>query len=482
MSSSLFDELRYATRRVLARPVYFIIAASVLAVGMAATLFVVSMLNGLAYSPTAFAAAERSEQIGVADPDDPDDVDRIEVRTFRALQPAFAAFDKVGFSIEATVNLAADASVARHSGSYVNADLFRMLAVKPLLGRAIGATDGAVGAPAAVVISHALWRDRFAADPAVLGRAVRVNAGPAHIVGVMPEGFTFPRAEEVWVSLPLLDESDSVQGMEMELFGERKPGVSREQADAPLAAALASHLATRPEVERSQTLRTAPAREAFVSRQTIRILGVMLMTSFGVLLLACANVANLQIARVAQRTRELALRAALGAQRRRILASVLAECAVLVLAAVAIALPLAQWAVARMMRTLIESGDGPPAWMHFGLDANLVLATVALALVTVVGSGLVPAWRATSLGRVESLREGTRGTRGSVNRLGRSLVVVQVALSCVLLVGAGVMVQGLRAMANVDTGIRTAPDELLTARIAVFPEQYATPEQRIAFF
>ena len=109
MSSSLFDELRYATRRVLARPVYFIIAASVLAVGMAATLFVVSMLNGLAYSPTAFAAAERSEQIGVADPDDPDDVDRIEVRTFRALQPAFAAFDKVGFSIEATVNLAADA-------------------------------------------------------------------------------------------------------------------------------------------------------------------------------------------------------------------------------------------------------------------------------------------------------------------------------------------------------------------------------------
>ncbi len=482
MTTSIVDEMRYAMRRVWARPVYFLIATSVLAVGMAATLFVVSMLNGLAYAPSPFVAAERTEQIGVADPDDPDDVNPIELRDYRALLPTMTAFEKIGISSSATINLGSDASVERHAGTYVNADLFAMVGVKPLLGRAINSADGAVGAPASVMISHAIWRDRFAADPGVIGRDVRVNAQPARIVGVMPEGFTFPQQEEVWVSLALLDESEAIQDMDVEVFGQRREGVSREQADAPVAAALARYLATGPEVERDQSLRTVPAREYFVSRQTIRILGVMLATAFGVLLLACANVANLQVARVAQRARELALRAALGARRGRLLISVLAECVVLVVAAVAIALPMAQWAVGKMMRTLIESGDGPPAWMRFGIDANLVFASALIALVAIVVAGLAPAWRATSLGNAETLREGTRGTRGSASRIGRTLVVVQVALSCVLLVGAGVMVQGLRGMANIDTGIHAAPTELLTARIAVFPEQYATPAARIAFF
>lgn len=482
MTVPFASDFRHGLRRLGARPWWFALAAGVLGVGLAATLYVVSMMHGLVFSPTPLLDTERSEQIGLADPANPDEIDAMPLADARALLPAMSGFEQVGLAARGTVNLAADATVARHAGAFVNAELFALLTVRPMLGRAIEPADEAAGAVAAVVIGHGLWRDRFGADPTVIGREVRVNARAARIVGVMPEDFTFPQLEEIWVALPVADTSAAVQSREVEMFALRRVGVSREQAVAPLAAAWSRQIAAKPASERNALLRTLPAREYFVSRQTMNIFGALMVTAFGVLLLACANVANLQIAGVVRRAPELALRAALGAGRARILASVLAECLVLVLVALLLALPLAQWAVGWTVRTLVETGEGPAPWMQFGVSPGLLAACAALALVAVLAAGLAPAWRASALGRADSLREGGRGTRSGGGRIGRVLVVGQVALSCVLLVAAGVMVQGLQAAARVDTGVRVPPAELLTGRIAVFPEQFPTAAERIAFY
>lgn len=477
----LWLELRNGMRQLSRRSAHSALIVAVLATGLGATLFVLVVIDALVLRPMPFPDGDRLVQIGESDHNAPGFLDPMNSQDVLELRAGLTRFDAVETYAGATLNLADGAQVERYDGQYVSGGLFGLIGVGAQLGRTLNADDDRPGAPLRVVISDRVWRQRFGAAPDVLGRPVRVNLQPAEIVGVMPPGFTFPYISDVWTAARYAHGQPIEQQGEPDVIARLRPGASLDEAVLELQTLWQRLQAQSPETRRDVHLGAQPAAHRFVNPHTRTIVSVLLVAALSVLLVACANVANLQLAQLSRRSRELALRAAIGAGRGRLLAALLAETLVLSLVATALALAIAHWAGVQAMRTFVEAGDSPAYWIDFALTPRVAAFGIAIAVLSTVAAGLVPGLRASGFELHRTIVDNGRAGAGA-SRVARGLIVAQVAFSCVLLIGAGMAWRQLDARSRHDLGIDTPATALLTARVGIFPEQYPSGPEQVAFF
>ncbi|MBK8283672.1 MAG: ABC transporter permease [Ahniella sp.] len=483
MFSALRIEFREACQRLLARPGYTALSVAVLAVGLGATLFVLGAINTLVLQPGPFSGDGAVYQLGELDPEDTDELDELAAGDALNLLRDEPAVTTVALYQEATINIADQKTVVRYDGVLVNSGVFKLLGVTALLGRTLQPDDDRPGAPRVATISYRIWQDRFAGAADIIGRRVRINAFDATIVGVMPDGFSYPFGQQVWFAAQFDPNTPRAEQAETVVLVRVAAGTDLLATRERLNVVWAEIQKGVPSDTRvPNPVEFLPVNYLYTSRHTRMILNLMLVTGFGVLLLACANVAGLQAAQVVARARELSVRAAIGASRGRILFGILCESFILASLAAAIGLVIAHFGGKGVESVFAAAGEAQPYWMHFGVDWRMALMGFGSALLATALAGIMPAWRASGGDVQAGLRDGAKGSAAGTSRLGRILIVFQVALSCLLLVGAGSVYRDLDRLATLDLGIKVATDEVLTGRVAIFPQAFPTPADQVQFF
>ena len=476
----VFNDLRIAARRLLARPGNSVLSIGILALGLGMTIFLFGAINSMVLSPLPFPAADRLVHVGEVEAGRIDDVDSIGADEWLAIAPHLDMFEAVAIDGgPATVNLSRANEVKRYDGGLIDAQILPMLGVQPLLGRGFVADDDRPGAALAVLLGERVWRNDFNADPAVIGQMLRANGEAATVVGVLPANFGFPHAQEVWLPRRVA----AGDQFSVSIIGRLAPGVSQAQARQSLDT-LATRLGSELDFTREGgSLGLEPLSHRFVNEITRRMVWMMFAAGVLVLLLACANVANLQLAQVLARRRELAVRSALGAGRARLLRDLFAEALLMSIVASAIGFLLAMLGGEWVTRNMAANQNLPAYFIDFGYTTSDAVFALAAAFLTCLLAGLLPALRAAGTDVQEALRDGAKGSQGGVfARISRALVVGEIALTVVLLVGAAMFVSAINGMLRLDFGTDTPPQQILTGRIGVFPQQYPTPADQYRYF
>ena len=480
--SAMTFEIRDAFRRLLARPGYSLLSLAVLTGGLASFLLMLSMVEAFILKPLPFPEAERLVAVSYARAEDTQDLQAIPGSRLRAMLEESTQLDALGAYGQANIKVSDEAGPVRYEGSYASPGLFELLGARAALGRTFAEHDGIVGAPLTVVLSDSVWRDRFAADRNVIGKAVHANTQPATVIGVMPPGFGFPQRDQVWLParLPASAAPDELGFL---AIGHLRPGATASSAAAELASRFERAAQAEPDRYRGLAMSVTDLGHRFVNPRTRSYLWIMLAAGTLVLLLACANVANLQLVQAVSRQRELAVRAALGAGRKRLLLNVLTESLALSAFATVAGLWLADLG-ARWITHVFDAAEEPFAyWLDPRVDLRMAAYAALAALAVAVIAGLVPALKAADLGVGAQLREGDRGTSsGGFARFSRALVVAEIALSVVLLCSATVATQSLRSLISFDLGTHADPARIMTGRVALFPEAFPEGKDQVAFF
>jgi putative ABC transport system permease protein len=375
-------------------------------------------------------------------------------------------------------NLTAEGETPEYvEGARMSASLFRVLGARPLIGRDFPAEAEGPGREPLAIISYSLWQRRFGSNPGVLGSAITLNGEPYSVIGVMPAGFRFPDQQEIWVTHTI--DATTARGNHSYLnIARLAPDVTREQAAATLVPISQRLQAEYPETNARLSATVRPFRDALVPNEVRTIILIMLGAVGFVLLIACANIANLLLARATGRRRELAVRVAIGAGRRRIVRQLLTESMVLALIGGGLGVLVGVWGLQLVQLGITEELS---YWIRFDIDRRVLAFTLAVALGTGLVFGLAPSIRASRPNLHEDLKDGARGTSGgaSRNRMRSGLVVAQLALSVVLLVGAMLMVRSFLALQGIDPGFEQT--QLLTTRVYLSGPAYVTADQRASF-
>jgi predicted permease len=482
---TLLQDLRYAARTFLQSPGFTLVAVLTLALGIGLNTAIFSVVNGVLLRPLPYHQPEslvrlyhvHQEQAPEGGPFSPHDVEDLQAaaRGFAGLAPYFYEASGPG------MNLTGDGEPRSVKGAYVSAEFFPLLGIGAARGRTLLAEEVVPGSDRSVVLSDAFWRSSFNADPQVVGRTVTLDGSPFEVVGVMPPRFTYPASEaEVWVPLSLIGEDDipRERGLRwLDVVGRLEPGTPPDAAlrstNGVLAGLAAEHTGTN---EGWTAGRILPLRDSLVGPVRPALL-VLLGTVALVLLVACANLANLLLARATAREREIAIRTALGAGRGRLVRQMLTESVLLALMGGALGVLLASAAVQGL---LVLSAGTIPRPEEVGLDAGVVVFALLLSLVTAVLFGLVPAARAARAATAGTLREGGHGStarRGA--RLRDLLVLGQTAAAMVLLVGAGLLINSFRRLVSVDPGFTV--ENVLVASFSIPWQRYETPESMATY-
>jgi putative ABC transport system permease protein len=396
---------------------------------------------------------------------------------WREQQRSFAG---LGAFFTGTINVTGTDRPERFDGGFISAGAFDVLGVQPFMGRGFTADDDRPGADGVMLLGYDTWRHRFGADPNIVGRVVRANAQPTTIIGVMPEGFGFPNNEQLWI--PLARDAAQVargEGQWVSVFGRLRAGVTVDEASAEMAS-IAQRLATAyPETNEGIGTRVLPYIKGFMGDEPVMMLFTMLGAVFMVLLIACANVANLLISRAAARSREVGIRTAMGASGIRVVRQFLTESLILSFAGAGLGLVIA-FAGIRLFNNAIAPTD-PPFWIDIGLDGGVLLFVLAITALSSVLAGAIPAWQAARANVADVLKDESRGASSfRLGRISRALVVTEIALSAGLLVGAGLMVKSVTKLRTVDFPFAT--QDVFTARIALPEAQYADAAAQRRFF
>jgi len=445
-----------------------------LGIGINATLF--SMVDGILIRSLPYADAERLlilnetfERGGIREAG----VSYQGLQDWKRQTTAFSAIVAVSGR---TLTLADNAEPEQFDGAAISWDLFPTLGIPPALGRHLTPQDDQVGAEPVVVISDDVWRRRYNGDAAIIGRAVSVNGRPHTIVGVMPPGFRFPENQRVWIPLGPLAAADPRTNRSLFVFARMKPGVDLARARADVVAIAATAAAQYPTTNEGWSAMARPMAEEFIPDDVRLVLWTMMGAVTLVLLIACANVANLMLARASGKQREFSVRAALGAGRAQLVRQLLTECILLGLAAAPFGLAIAYLGVWLLDGAVPR--DDIPYYIDWAISPRVIGYTVLVSALTGLVFGLVPALQAGRLNLTEALRDGARGSgqSGRRARVRNGLVVAEVALALILLVGASLFVRSFVNLQSASAGFDTNP--LLTLRFFMTTEAYPRPEQR----
>jgi len=467
MVTPLRMELGYALRGIAAQPGFSALVIGVLAVGLAAVLFMLALINTVLWRPMPFAEPEHLFHAGLVAPNAAADSQRLmPIRAGELLRLRVALGDvaeSAGFATT-SVNMTDVGPPERHDAAWITASLFGVLGEVPQLGRALNAGDELPGAAPVALLSDSLWRQRFNADPAIVGRSLRIDARMVEIVGVMKPTVSFPRRAELWLATPLAEHGNTAQ-RELAIVLRERAGVAPDAVGQRLQQWFDEASAQAPQrmTERARAVGVVPLDTFFVDPASRSLLGFMLLAVCLVLLIACSNVANLMLGRISSRQQELSLRLALGASRRRLLLGVMLQVGVLSLIAAALALVIAHFGLQAFAAKLSEvAAGGPPQWWDWSITPTLAVVALGACFVTAALGGGIPALR-TLFKSESSLR--TRDSAGSFNTLAQLLVGGQVAFSLVLLLATAVMLQTLHRLDTVELGLNT--EQLLTARVSL---------------
>jgi putative ABC transport system permease protein len=472
------NDLRFAFRQLLKNRGFTVVAVLTLALGIGANTAIFSVLNAVLLRPLPYPESERLVWLSERGPNFPTmSVSYPNFIDWRAQQ---TVFEQIGVYNWGSYNLTGRGEAQRLTGVRASADVFAGLRSQAVLGRVFNSEEDQPGAPPVVLLSHGLWQSRFGGKADILNQTLTLDGRAYTVIGVMPRGFAFPNRADIWVPVGPLssEESWKSRGNHPGLFGlaRLKPGVSLEQARREMETIAVRLEQQYPDTNKNNRLRVEPLLDNYVNN--VRpALWTLLAAVVVVLLIACANVANLLLARAASRQTEMAVRAALGAGRWRIVRQLLTESLLLALFGGALGLLLAYGGVS-LIRAL--SLDGIPRSDGIGLDAGVLAFTAIVAVVTGILFGLAPAWQASRPDVQETLKESTRGVTGGRARLRQSLVVTEVALTLVMLVGAGLLLRSFHRLQQVNAGF--SHERVLSFRLDLPDRKYPKPEQQVAFY
>ncbi|MEZ5292436.1 MAG: ABC transporter permease [Vicinamibacterales bacterium] len=469
---------RLALHALLRQPGFTLTVVGMLGVAIGATTAIFGLINGALLHALPFAEPDRlvmgrATFSGAINPM----VSGYDYYDYRAQGRSFESLAAMGPGAS-PVTVLVDRQPDRANAMFVTWDLFLTLRVSPVLGRPFAEADAAAGRDGVALISHGYWQRRFGGSPDVVNREAVVNGTPVTIVGVMPAAFHLMADTDVW-RLTYRDGpmANARRFHNLLLVGRLAPGVTVAQAQADVDVVSARLEREYPDSNRNKALRVTPLQDALVENVRPRLWMLMGAVAL-VLLMACANVAGLLLARGQQRVREVAVRTALGAPRRSVIAQFLAESVLLALVSGAAGVGVAFVLRGLMLRLAPVSRLGPEATR---LDPTVLLFVLVVSVVTGVVFGVLPAVRGSSVDAATELRAGTRTTEARAGtRLRSGLVVVQVALGVVLLIGAGLLIKSLAKQMAVDLGFE--PAHVLTAGVTLSERDYPSPPVRSAFF
>jgi len=471
------QDAKYAVRKLLKTPGFTLVAVVTLALGIGATAAIFSVVNGVLLKPLPYEEPDRIIRINGWNGARRAAISPLDFTDWRDGTTQFESMAALDYGL--AMNLTErGADPERLSGTTVMPEFFQVMRLRPTLGRGLQPADGEPGAPKVAVLTEGLCRRRFAGDPAIVGRPITLNGEQYTVVGVAPGQEVYPSSTDVFLPLSLkqlLSESTSRGGRWLLAVGRLKPGATMDRAQVELDA-----VAKRVELEFRNTnldfkTQLVPLHEQLTG--TVRKpLYVLLGAVAFVMLIACANVANLLLARAAGRETEIAVRTAIGASRGRIVRQLVTESAILSLVGAAVGLGLAAWWTQLFVR---YAGETLPRLAQARVDLRVLLATVLAAILTGVIFGLAPAVHASSADLAGSLKESSRGSAGrrESKRVRAGLVIAELALAVVLLAGAGLLIRSFNELRRVDPGFK--PERVLTFDVTL-PEGKYPFERRAA--
>lgn len=493
---SFRQDIRVGLRVLFKDKVFCFLSVLVLALGIGGAMTQFTVVNAIVIRGFSFPHPEQLVSVGLIDPKASDQNNKFgngnipaaqDYEDIKAAQHSFALM--AGYLNGSTINVTYNNNPQRYTGAYVTEDMFKIIGVSPVLGRDFTAEDNKAGSPKVAILGDEIWRRDFNADPNIVGQGVHINGKAATIIGVMPPNFKFPISEELWT--PLYNEWPPTPRGELFLgansrapavLGRLKDGVTLDQANAEMIA-IARHIAEdNPKTNKDFTSASVqPLLKAFTGVQLRQIVWAMLGAVVVVLLIACVNVMNMQFGRAALRSKELAIRGALGATRWRLVRQMLTESFVVAVFGAIGGSLLAYWGVDLFTRVVQAAPFPPPYWWQFTIDRPVLIFTIVITLLATVASGLLPALISSRGSAAEMLKEGGRGnTSRLVNVITRVLVVGQIALTAALLVVASLQIESIRNQTKLDYGY----DEkgVYAARIALMEGVYPTEDSRREFF
>jgi len=462
--SGIRQDIRYALRTWRKSPGFTVLAVLALALGIGANTAIFSVVNGVLLQPLAYPGADRLLKIYESTPTfGYSSVAYLNYLDWKSQSTSFtdmAAFRNDQF------NYTGNGEPEQLTGEYVSAGLLSVLGVAPQMGRSFLPTEDREGAPCSVMLTDGFWKRRLGGDSHVLGKILNLNDSSCSVVGVLPASFHFANASEVYLPMELytpvaLRDRDSHPGLGV--VARLKPGVNAASAQAEMSA-IGGRLALQyPKTNAGHGAKVVAMKEDLVGGIRSTLMLLLGAVAF-VLVIACANVANLLLARSTARRREFAIRAALGAGRGRMLRQLLTESVLFSLAGALVGLLFASWGT-RLV--LAAAPANLPRSEAIGIDPYVLLFTLAVSMATGILFGLAPALQGANTNPQDSLREGTRGAGGGRHRAESIFVAVEVGLAVVLLSGAGLMIQSVWHLWKIDPGFKTR--NVLTAQVAISP-------------
>ena len=480
---TIWQDIRFGLRMLAKHRLATLVSVVALALGIGANTAMFSIAEAFLLHPAPFENADRIVALVDSRPQQNIDVNAIAPATYFDWRKEAQSFDQFAAYSWDEVNLTGNGHPQKVQAFQVSANLFGMLGVKPQSGRVFLPEEETPGKDQEIILGHALWEQRYTADPNIIGKSVKVDGKSYTIVGVMAKGFDFPMPAEAWIPLAIEPaHRERRDNRWLWVLGRLKPHVSFSEASAEMQAIAQRQAEAYPDTNKGWQLRPMPLAQ-FVTGSITREYTLLLMAAVGfVLLIACADVANVQFARMSGRTNEFAVRSALGGTRWRVTRQLLTETILLSAAGAALGLALAQWEIDLVLSHM------PPdvarfiaGWKTIGLDSNAFLFTLIVVVVSGILSGIAPALLASRANLVDALKESGRGTTVSRarGRLRSALVVAEISLALVLLVGTGLLIKNFQGLLTVNESY--SPQTLLTLNLTLPEMQYAQRSSRLAF-
>ena len=488
MMETFLQDIRYGARVLAKHKAFTAVAVVTLALGIGANTAIFSVVNELLLRPLPYKDAERLVMLWEVSPNGRHQ-NNTSRTNFLAWREQSKSYEGMAAFSDQRINLTGTGDPEEVSVQLASPSLFRVLGVEPLMGRTLTEEDAQPGTPDVAVLGYGIWQRKFGGDPRIVGKPITLNGGPVTVVGVMPASFQWHvmsksgtgRPAEMWIPLPMPtgDTGGAAHGRFLLVVARLKPGVSPQQAETELKTVESRLGEADPRYNKNYSAEVIPVRDQFVGSARL-VLWILLAAVGFVLLIACANVANLLLSRAAAREKEIALRTALGARRSRIVRQLLTESVLLALLGSLLGLALAWWGIKALVaispRDLVNL-------QGVGLNLTVLGWTLAVSLLTGIIFGLAPALEATRLDLNDALKEGGKGAGGQSARsrgMRSVLVVVEIAMALILLASAGLMVKSFVRLQRIDTGFNT--ENVLTLVVRLPESKYKTDPQIVTFF